>query len=241
MQLTAGLEGAMAKRKKLGELLISEGLIDEIQLNSAIGHQRNWGGKLGSTLVELGFVSEEDISRVLEGQLRQKCLGEDDLEPMPQALEMISAQDAFRYNILPLRVDGKMLELAMSNPFDLEITDAVELKVKRRVKGVLAVESAIKRAIKKYYFGEDTGKHYRSTVGSRKPDIADMEVVHYGGQPGKPAAETQEPAESAGQANQKAEPSPEVISKAVAYLLIEKGILKRDELIEKMKEIHEKG
>jgi len=229
----------MVKRKKLGELLIDEGLIDEMQLNSAIGHQRNWGGKLGSTLVELGFLTEEDIARVLESQLKQKCLGEEDIEPTPQALEMVSAQDAFRYNILPIRVDDRTLELAMSNPYDLEITDAIELKVKRRVKGVLAVESAIKHAIKRYYFGEETGRQYKSTVGEHKPDIADMEVVHYGNQDKEytpPPEQTQ-----ARKAGGKVEPSADVIAKAVAYLLIEKGIIKRDELIEKMKQIHEKG
>jgi len=231
----------MAPRKKLGELLISEGLIDEIQLNSAIGHQRNWGGKLGSTLVELGFLTEEDIARVLESQLKQRCLGEDDIKPTQQALEMVSAQDAFRYNILPLRVDERTLELAMSNPYDLEVTDAIELKVKKRVKGVLAVESAIKHSIKRYYFGEETGKQYRSPVGESKPDIADMEVVHYGNQDKeyvqKPGPQTATHPSGDG----KVEPTAEVISKAVAYLLIEKGIIKRDELIEKMKQIHEKG
>ena len=69
----------MPERKKLGELLLGKGLIDEIQLRSAVAYQKNWGGKLGSTLVEMGFVSPEEIAKALEEQLRQKCLrGEPD-------------------------------------------------------------------------------------------------------------------------------------------------------------------
>jgi hypothetical protein len=236
----------MAARKKLGEMLITEGLIDEMQLNSAIGHQRNWGGKLGSTLVELGFLTEDDISRVLEGQLKQKCLSDEDLVPTPQALDCVSAQDAFRYNILPIRVDDRMLELAMSNPYDLEITDAIELKLKKRVKGILAVESAIKRAIKRYYFGEETsiGNPYKAATAPRPDPSGKMEVIHDDRDMMAEQAATQSGAQTPSPApapvSPKVEPSAEVISKAVAYLLIEKGIIKRDELIEKMKQIHEK-
>ena len=55
----------MAEAKKLGELLKEAGLIDDFQLQSALSHQRAWGGKLGSILIELEFVREEDLTRVI--------------------------------------------------------------------------------------------------------------------------------------------------------------------------------
>jgi len=46
--------------KKLGEILIDSGLIDKLQLEAALARQKTWGGKLGHSLVELGFIDEEE-------------------------------------------------------------------------------------------------------------------------------------------------------------------------------------
>jgi type IV pilus assembly protein PilB len=60
----------MAEAKKLGDLLKEEGLIDDFQLQSALSHQRNWGGKLGAIFLELEFVREDDLARVIADKLR---------------------------------------------------------------------------------------------------------------------------------------------------------------------------
>jgi len=229
---------------KLGELLLSEGLIDEIQLSSAIGHQRNWGGKLGSTLVELGFISEDEIARTLERQLRQNCLTDKDLVPEESAMELLTGQECLEKDILPLRLEGSVLVLAMSNPYDLTIIDELGFKLGKRIRAMLAVESAIKRAIKRYYFGEVEGRTYRPKA-QPSGGGEDMEVIHYGQRqeikPEPAAAEepAMEPVDTP--QSKKVEPSAEIVSKALAYLLIEKGIIKRDELIEKMKALHDKS
>ncbi len=217
----------MAPRKKLGELLLEEGLIDEIQLRSAIGHQKNWGGKLGSALIELGFLQEEDIARVLEGQLRQHCLSERDLRPQPEALKLVNMQDAMRMVVLPLKLEGTELTVAMTNPFDLTLIDELGFKLGKRVKGVMAVESAIKRGIRRVYGDGGLGRDYKVELNNYPAERA--EIVH------NPERHREEAAV------RKVEPSPELITKALAYLLIEKGIIKRDELIDKMKTLKEKG
>ena len=53
------------KESKIGELVVKMGLIDEMQLNSALGHQKRWGGKLGKILVEQGFIEEETMLKFL--------------------------------------------------------------------------------------------------------------------------------------------------------------------------------
>lgn len=224
----------MAPRKKLGELLIEEGLIDELQLSSAIGHQKNWGGKLGSALVELGFLREEDIAKVLEEQLRQHCLSEKELRPEPEALKLVSMDLALKHNILPLKVKGNELLIAMSNPYNFEVIDELGFTLGKRIKGVLALDSGLKRAIKQYYGGGATGYEYRSV--SHVADTGEQpEIVHYGSAKDIPPPREPEPE------SKRVEPSPDLIAKALAYLLIEKGIIKRDELIEKMKTLKDKG
>ena len=62
----------MAESKKLGELLIEAGLIDDFQLQTALSYQRNWGGKLGAILIELEFVREEDLAKIIADKLRMQ-------------------------------------------------------------------------------------------------------------------------------------------------------------------------
>ena len=243
----------MAPKKKLGEILISEGLIDDVQLRSAMGHQKNWGGKLGSSLVELGFITEEVIAKVLEGQLKQACLSEDKLIPEPSALAVMTMQEALRYNALPLRIEGNVLILAMSNPFDLTMTDEIGFKLGKQVRGVLAVEATIRKAIKRHY-GQKGGRDARVDVKPvqqvQQPPAGKFEdSVYYGSEPGMPVFErtagmTIDPSpveKPKPEPSRRVEPSPDLISKAVAYLLIEKGIIRKEELVEKMKAIKEKG
>src|SRR5205814_1550652 len=51
----------MPPRKRLGQLLTELKVIDEAQLQSALGHQKQWGGKIGAILVEKGFCSEDQL------------------------------------------------------------------------------------------------------------------------------------------------------------------------------------
>ena len=55
----------MAEKRKLGELLLEAGLINEFQLRKALSDQRQWRRPLGTTLIDMGFVSEADLMRVL--------------------------------------------------------------------------------------------------------------------------------------------------------------------------------
>ena len=228
----------MTERKKLGELLLGKGLIDDMQLRSAISHQRNWGGKIGSALVELGFISTEEVESVLEEQLRQKCLTEAQMVPEPEALALMSAQDAAKYIALPLRVRGNEVIIALSNPFDLSITDEIGFKLGKRVRGLLAVESVIKKSIKKYYGGSG-GREYKVDMKQAGPEDQ-VEIVHYDRDSIHSASDIldapygyqdgliiePERGESAGL------PTPEEIKlvDALIHLLLEKGIITREEL-----------
>ncbi len=228
----------MTERKKIGELLLGKGLIDNMQLRSAMSHQKNWGGKIGSALVDLGFVSTEEVESALEEQLRQTCLTEAQMVPEPEALALMSAQDAAKYIALPLRVRGNEVLIVLSNPFDLSITDEIGFKLGKKVRGLLAVESVIKKSIKKYYGGTG-GREYKVDIKQSAPEDK-MEIVHfdrdsrhsptgaidapYGYEDG--LIIEPERGESA------VLPTPEEIKliDALVHILLEKGIITREEL-----------
>ena len=56
----------MTERKRLGEMLVEAGMIDNMQLQSALGHQKQWGGKLGDILLEMDFISEHVLADFLK-------------------------------------------------------------------------------------------------------------------------------------------------------------------------------
>ena len=59
----------MPPRKRIGQLLTELGVVDEHQLQSALGHQKQWGGKLGAILVQKGFCKEPEIVVALSKHL----------------------------------------------------------------------------------------------------------------------------------------------------------------------------
>ncbi len=141
--------------KKLGELLKEEGLIDDFQLESALSHQRNWGGKLGAILVELEFIREEDIARVIAEKLRIPYINLFEPEIDGSVISLLKADVAKKYHAVPVKKDKTSLVLAMSDPLDIEAVDAIRFVTNLNVKPALAMESEIQDAIKKYYEGQD--------------------------------------------------------------------------------------
>lgn len=156
-------------KKKLGELLREAGLIDEIQLKSALNYQEQWGGRLGSIIIKRGFVSEQDLVSVLEKQLGVKCTSLENIEkPSEDVLKMVKIDIAKKFVIFPIKFEKKSLILATSDPTDLKTIDDINFMLGLRVKPLLALESDIQLAISKYYEG---------TSGTGTTSSVDMDKV----------------------------------------------------------------
>ncbi|NTW58001.1 MAG: hypothetical protein HGA43_02390, partial [Nitrospirae bacterium] len=107
----------MAERKKLGNLLMEAGLIDEFQLETALSHQRNWGGKLGAIIVELEFAREEDIARVISETMGVPYVNLFEPEIPPDVIKLLKADMAKKFDVIPVRKEStNTLVLAMSDP-----------------------------------------------------------------------------------------------------------------------------
>src|SRR4051812_31902501 len=81
---------SMPPRKRLGQLLTEIGVIDEHQLQSALGHQKQWGGKIGAILVQKGFCKEEDLVSALSKHLAMPAVRINDQKIDPRALKYVS-------------------------------------------------------------------------------------------------------------------------------------------------------
>jgi len=145
----------MTRRKPLGEVLIDAGLINETQLGAALNSQRTWGGKLGSTLVRMGFLTEESILRSLSAQLRLPSVDFQKVAVSPEAKKAIDVRTADKYNVMPVaykeELGKKIVVLAMSDPTNLDAVTEIQFQTGLTVKPVVATESSIMRAIDHYY------------------------------------------------------------------------------------------
>jgi len=145
----------MAEAKKLGDMLKEAGLIDDFQLQSALSHQRNWGGKLGAILIELEFVREEDLARVVADKLKTPYINLFEPEISQEVVKLVKAEVAKKYQIMPVKKDKGALIVAMTDPLDIEAMDAIRFATGLNIKPSLAMVSEIKDAISKYYDGEE--------------------------------------------------------------------------------------
>jgi type IV pilus assembly protein PilB len=146
------------EKMKLGEILLKAGVVDELQLRSALAYQQKWGGKLGKNLLELGFVTEEQLLKALSNQLKLPAVDLKRFRIPPGVLKVIPYETAKKLSVIPLGIkeDGgkKFLYLAMSDPTDTEAISQIEFISKLPVRPVISTESAIQRAIKYYYEGD---------------------------------------------------------------------------------------
>lgn len=147
----------MVKEKylKLGELLLKEGLITEVNLEKAISHQRQEGGRLGEIVVKLGFVQEEQMVKLLAKQLGIPFVasGSGMLKPViEQKLDNFIPHDfAIKNYVLPLSHTLKSLTVAMADPLDLILIDNLRKLTGCEVNPVIASKSDILKAIEEFY------------------------------------------------------------------------------------------
>ncbi len=148
----------MAVRKRLGELLIEAGLLDEIQLQSALGHQRQWGGRLGRAVVQMGFVKEDRMVRVLAQQLDVAVADAPPPDLHQRVISEIPLELATRHSIFPLGIKreqkGESLYIAMSDPTNVDAIDAVQFTSGKKVIVLIAGDSQIEAWQRQHYYGE---------------------------------------------------------------------------------------
>src|SRR2546423_1177100 len=148
----------MPPRKRLGQLLTELGVIDEHQLQSALGHQKQWGGKLGTILVQKGFIREEEMVRVLSQHVGMPSVKLSEAKVDQRAVKLISKQIAEKLQVFAFDLSGagrsEVVTVAMSDPTDLAAVDQLAFHTGKRIKTVLAGASEIVGAIHKYYEGK---------------------------------------------------------------------------------------
>ncbi len=136
---------------KLGEILLKENLISSEQLKQALEHQKANGGRLGNTLVKLGFLSDDEVTAVLSRQYGVPSINLAYFEVDTTVIKLIPMETAVKYQVLPLSRVGSSLTLAMVDPTNVFAMDDIKFMTGFNIEPVVASETAIGEAIKKHY------------------------------------------------------------------------------------------
>ena len=140
---------------RIGELLLKEKRITVEQLQEALNHQRQHGGKLGLNLIKLGFVKDSDITALLSKQYGVPSISLAEFEVDPAVVKLVSAETAQKYQIVPLARSGATLTIAMIDPTNVFAMDDIRFMTGYNVEPVVASEIAVLDAIERYYAKSD--------------------------------------------------------------------------------------
>lgn len=150
-------------RKKLGEILIEEGLIDEEDLDEGLRYKEESGYRLGTALVALRIIAEWQLTEALGKALDVELVDLSTTRPSKAALKRIPERLAERFDLIPIKLKGRgknsKLLVAMSDPLNRPLIKRMEDMAGCQVEPVLASLSAIQRAIRRHYHGS-----HRSSV-----------------------------------------------------------------------------
>jgi type IV pilus assembly protein PilB len=138
---------------RLGEILLKESLITQDQLDKALEFQRSNGGKLGSCLTKMGFITDDDITGVLSRQYGVPSINLKYYEIDPGVIKLIPQDTALRYQVVPLSRVGSVLTIAMTDPTNVFAMDDIKFMTGFNVEPVVASESAIADSISRFYGG----------------------------------------------------------------------------------------
>lgn len=141
-----------APRKRLGELLVEASLITEQQLRMALQAQLIYGGRLGTNLVELDFISERFLAGFLANKLQLPSASPDELEDVAEdALALIPGDKAQKYGVIPLALDKKVLHVGMIDPSDLAALDDLAFVTGCQIRPKVASEVLVVAALERHY------------------------------------------------------------------------------------------
>ncbi len=151
-QAMPALTAISAGRRRLGALLVADGLVNQHQIDAALARQQIERRRLGEVLVHEGLVAEADLVEALAAQLGLEVADLGQVYLSPNTLALLPRNFIVRRRVLPLSLDEDgTLVLAMTDPLDIVALDEVRLRTKRNVRPVICAESAFEEALATFF------------------------------------------------------------------------------------------
>ncbi len=158
--------------KSIGDILKERGLVTQEELKEGLENQKVSGLPLGQILVNLGYITEEDLLRVMGIQAKMETV---DLERLPipkDVLDKIPGSIARLYHVVPIAFEQNSLTVATSEPLNFSIVDDLRFMLNCNIKGKVAMPTSIAKVIKRYYGSEtESVDEIFSQLSQKIPDL----------------------------------------------------------------------
>lgn len=148
----------VADQRKLGQILIEQGIISAVQLEEALNEQRLTGRFFGEILVGRGITTEENIAKSLSEQLGFAYVDVASMDIEPTALKLVSKELCLKLTCIPIFISQNTLTVAMANALDVQAMDKLQETSSLRVRPVFACPSAIRKMLSKHFQEKDEAK-----------------------------------------------------------------------------------
>lgn len=136
----------------LGEMLMQAGALTRAQLEQVLNAQSIYGGRLGTNLVEMGLIGEDQLARVLNEKMGVPCLDASALNNIPaQILSLVPLEMVQRYHVMPVALEGKRLTLAMMDPSDFKAIEEIGFVTGLVIMPRVCSELRLNISLERYY------------------------------------------------------------------------------------------
>lgn len=146
------------KYKRLGDLLLSVGLISQEQLEEALALQKGTGERLGEVLIKNNFITEGQLIEALRLQLGIDFIDLANAHIDPSMVEQVPRTIARKNGVVPVKIENGQLYLAMKDPLNFRAIEEVRSATRRKVVPLIASQRAVDRAISALYGNEGAAR-----------------------------------------------------------------------------------
>jgi type IV pilus assembly protein PilB len=156
----------------LGQILKEMDLVTEGQIQEALALQRERGGVIGGILIELGYISEDEMMLALSTQMGMEVVNLEEVKIPPEVLEKVDPTMAKVFKIMPISFENGVLTVAMAEPQNVSVLDDLRFMLGCEVQGAVSNEEAINRAHEQYYAGQSASvEHLLQEMGKANEEL----------------------------------------------------------------------
>lgn len=164
------------RKKEVEDLLIENGLITERQLARAKDQADKSGNPVTQVLVNMGFVTDKDITEMRGLQLNVEFVDLDNIELNPEIVKSIPDNLAKRYNVIAIDLVDNKIKLAMSEPDNILAIDDIRLVTGYDIEPVIASDASLKKVINTQFGSTDIANVEETVKDISAADFGEMEV-----------------------------------------------------------------
>ncbi len=161
---------------RLGDLLVQNNIIDEQQLTEALTKQKEMGRRLGFILVELGFVTENQLLSFLSQHLQVPLVDLAQVQVSPAVVNLLPEVQARRHRALVIEDKGDRLLVAMSDPADLSTVDLLSAALPKAIDVAVVSESSLLAAFDRLYRRTEEIASFAQELAEEYQDVADFDL-----------------------------------------------------------------